>query len=264
MRLLVTGSQGLIGRNFVTKSVFAPSLIATSRSDCDLTDPVATLALFNEIKPTHVLHLAALVGGIGANSSKKLRFFEENQRINFNVVTAAIQTKVSHFIAAGTGCAYPKRLEGKVLRESDFLEGTPEPTNDAYAYAKRTMLAHLMAAEESVGMNYSYFLPANIYGPHDNFHPTDLHVLPGLIRRMDLCNDETFEIWGTGVAERDFLYIDDLISALECLIEHRHSGVINIGSGSRTTILRAATLIKGHMQKKLSISNLIRQSLTDN
>ena len=133
------------------------------------------------------------------------------------------------------------------------------------------MLMHMQSVQcwrilwqqKSVGMNYSYFLPANIYGPHDNFHPTDSHVLPGLIRRMDLCNDETFEIWGTGVAERDFLYIDDLISALECLIEHRHSGVINIGSGSRTTILRAATLIKV-ICKKLSISNLIRQSLTDN
>ena len=130
---------------------------------------LSPLALFNEIKPTHVLHLAALVGGIGANSSKKLRFFEENQRINFNVVTAAIQTKVSHFIAAGTGCAYPKRLEGKVLRESDFLEGTPEPTNDAYAYAKHNVGASY--GSRDLLANYSYFLPANIYGPHDNFHP---------------------------------------------------------------------------------------------
>lgn len=244
MRILVTGAKGLIGSNYVTKSGYIENIIPISRSDCDLESYRSVCKIFEKYKPTHVLHLAALVGGIGANSSQKLRFYEVNQCINFNVVRASIFYGVEHFIAAGTGCAYPKKLEGQILSEKDFLEGPPEPTNDAYAYAKRSMLTHLQAAAESTKMKYTYFLPSNIYGPHDNFHPEHSHVIPGLIRRMDLNTGDRFRIWGTGKALRDFLYIDDLVSALDTIVSRKLTGVVNIASGSQHSILHVATLIK--------------------
>ena len=147
----------------------------------------------------------------------------------------------------GTGCAYPKKLENETLYEKDFLDGIPEVTNDAYAYAKRGLLVHLKSLEEADIIKYTYCLPANIYGPHDNFHPLNSHVVPGLIRRF--CdsidnNEEEILIWGDGSARRDFLYIDDCVDAMIKLSEHQLPGPVNVSSKKLTSIKELSKLIK--------------------
>jgi len=141
-----------------------------------------------------------MVGGIFANSTRLCDFYEVNTQINTNVLLAARKTGVKRIHAMGTGCAYPKRLEGQLLEEKDFLDGLPEPTNYAYAYAKRNMLVHLMAMHDQHAMPYTCLIPANLYGPHDNFHPKYSHVVPGLLVRFLKAVEEgakEVEIWGT-------------------------------------------------------------------
>ena len=146
----------------------------------------------------------------------------------------------------GTGCAYPKILEGRMLNEADFLDGIPEVTNDAYAYAKRGLLVHLRAIYEKSKIKYAYCIPANIYGPHDNFHAVNSHVVPGLIRRFVECvqkKQNVIDIWGNGEAKRDFLFIDDLISAIVLLVDNKFEGSINIATGVQTSISHLAETI---------------------
>jgi GDP-L-fucose synthase len=146
----------------------------------------------------------------------------------------------------GTGCAYPKRLEGQVLNEDDYLDGLPEPTNDAYAYAKRGMLVHLDALRELGWLDFCFCVPANIYGPHDNFHPMHAHVVPAVVRRFVEARDEgaeTVEVWGDGTARRDFLFIDDCIDAMVRLTDVRFSGPVNVATGKQTTVRELAEAI---------------------
>ena len=153
----------------------------------------------------------------------------------------------------GTGCAYPKRLENETLFEKDFLDGVPEVTNDAYAYAKRGLLVHLKSLEESELIKYTYCLPANIYGPHDNFHPLHSHVVPGLIRRFSDAKDNKLDkifIWGDGSAKRDFLYIDDCINAIIKLAEVKFSGEVNVSSKKLTSIKDLAETISNETNFK--------------
>jgi GDP-L-fucose synthase len=143
----------------------------------------------------------------------------------------------------GTGCAYPKRLEGEVLHEDAYLDGIPEETNDAYAYAKRGMLVHLEAHREHGTLDYCYCLPANLYGPHDNFHPEHSHVVPALIRRFVEARDAKapeVAVWGDGSAKRDFLYIDDCIDAMIRLLEQRASGTVNVATAEQTSVAELA------------------------
>ena len=242
MQLLVTGASGLIGRNFVNKvNDYYPEfeILGVSSKEADLRVEGSLSRVLKNFKADIIVHFAALVGGINANISNKYKFLYENTKINLNTIHEALDHDVEYILAAGTGCAYPKSLEGKEHTEDQYLNGTPEPTNDAYAYAKRLLLNQLSAANESFGLNYSYILPANIYGPYDNFHRRNSHVVPGIIQRMHdamINNSSTFEIWGSGKAKRDFLYIDDLMDAIILIIKTKTCGVINIGSGIQTKI----------------------------
>ena len=213
----------------------------------DLRDASLTQKIFKNYKPDLVFHLAAKVGGIFANSNYKADFYSDNVLINTNVINACVSNNVEYVFAMGTGCAYPKRLENNVLYEKDFLDGIPEITNDAYAYAKRGLLVHLKSLEESEIIKYTFCLPANIYGPFDNFHPLNSHVVPGLIRRFCDSFDNNLKeilIWGDGSARRDFLFIDDCIDAIIKLSEIRFSGVVNVSSKTLTSIRELAELIK--------------------
>lgn len=247
--ILVTGGTGLIGTNLAEElRSRGLDVTAVGRKAADLTDLPETRALIARHRPAVLVHLAALVGGIHANSTRKAEFYEVNTRINTNVVVAAREAGVEVVHAMGTGCAYPKRLEQEVLREEDFLDGTPEPTNDAYAYAKRNLLVHLESLRQQYGTPYTYMIPANIYGPHDNFHPKFSHVVPGLVARfMTAVRDGTpeVEIWGTGTVERDFLYIADCTDAIVAIMESGASGVFNISSGRRHTIRELAEIVAG-------------------
>ena len=212
----------------------------------DLREARVARELLREIRPTILFHLAARVGGIYANATQKPGFYRDNVLINTHVLDAAVDVGVEYVFAMGTGCAYPKRLEGDVLREEEYLDGVPEETNDAYAYAKRGMLVHLEALKEPGALDYCYCLPANLYGPHDNFHPEHSHVVPALVRRFveaaEIVAPEV-AIWGDGTAMRDFLYIQDCIDAMIRLLDERFSGPVNVASGEQTTVRALAETI---------------------
>ncbi len=246
-KILITGASGLIGSNLVINLSNAGYEVLGVDSKNDLRITSNAFNLFNEFKPTMVFHLAAKVGGIHANSNFKAEFYSDNILINTNIVNACINNNVEYIFAMGTGCAYPKRLEDQILFEKDFLDGVPEITNDAYAYAKRGLLVHLKSLEESNLIKYTYCLPANIYGPFDNFHPLNSHVVPGLIRRFCDSVDQNLNeiyIWGDGTAKRDFLYIDDCISAMIKLAEHQFCGSVNVSSNTLTSIKDLANILK--------------------
>lgn len=246
-KILITGSSGLVGKNLITKLEKKGYQVLGLDSKNDLRSPSLTRQIFKNYKPSIVFHLAAKVGGIYANSNYKADFYSDNVLINTNVVNACVENNVEYIFAMGTGCAYPKKLENNVLYEEDFLDGIPEITNDAYAYAKRGLLVHLKSLDESKIIKYTFCLPANIYGPFDNFHPLNSHVVPGLIRRFCDSVDKDLEdiyIWGDGSARRDFLFIDDCIDAMIKLAEIQFKGPINVSSKSLTSIKELAELIK--------------------
>lgn len=245
-RVLVTGGTGLIGRNLVARLNTMGVLVTAVGSERDLRSASVANGLLASARPDVVFHLAARVGGIYANMTHKPGFYRDNVLINTNLVDAVVEAGVKYVFAMGTGCAYPKRLEGEVLHEDDYLDGTPEPTNDAYAYAKRGMLVHLEALREHGALDYCYCLPANLYGPYDNFHPEHSHVVPALIRRFVEARDakaSQVAVWGDGSAKRDFLYIDDCIDAMIRLLEQRFSGTVNVATGEQTSVAELARAV---------------------
>lgn len=247
-RILVTGGTGLVGRNLVARLEADGFEVVSVGSERDLRDAAVASALFDEVRPTLLFHLAARVGGIYANSTQKPGFYRDNVLINTHTIDAAVDAGVEYVFAMGTGCAYPKRLEGEVLFEKDYLDGIPEETNDAYAYAKRGMLVYLEALREHDVLDYCYCLPANLYGPHDNFHPEHSHVVPALVRRFVEARDAEasgLSIWGDGSARRDFLYIEDCVDAMTTLFEQRASGAVNVATGVQTSIATLAETIRG-------------------
>ena len=250
-KILITGATGLVGSLLTARlrergaDVHAAGF-TRDENLIDLRAAGDARSLFNHARPEIVIHLAARVGGIHANMNAKAQFYEDNALINTNVITEARARRVEYIMAMGTGCAYPKRLEGLELSEEDYLEGSPEPTNDAYAWSKRGMLAHLAAADEQDGLRYSYVIPANIYGPGDNFHPLNSHVVPALVGRFveaKKTNAPEVIIWGDGTAFRDFLYIDDLIDAMLLILENRFLGAINVATGAPMSIQVLAEII---------------------
>ena len=244
--ILITGSTGLIGTNLLNRLKKDNYKVLGLDSKSDLRDASITDKIICDFKPSIVFHLAAKVGGIHANSNFKPDFYSDNTLINTNIVNACAKYNVPYIFAMGTGCAYPKRLEDEILYEKDFLDGIPEVTNDAYAYAKRGLLVHLISLKESKNIQFTYCLPANIYGPFDNFHPLHSHVVPGLIRRfydsVENNKNEIF-IWGDGTARRDFLYIDDCVDAMIALASIKFSGAVNVSSKTLSSIKDLANLI---------------------
>jgi GDP-L-fucose synthase len=235
-----------VGTNLVERLESDGYEVVSTGSERDLRDADTTRRLLSDVKPEVLFHLAARVGGIYANSTQKPDFYRDNVLINTHVLDAAVATGVRYVFAMGTGCAYPKRLEGSLLHEEHYLDGIPEETNDAYAYAKRGMLVHLGALREHEILDYCYCLPANLYGPHDNFHPDHSHVVPGLIRRFveaEVNGGDDVVTWGDGSAERDFLYIGDCVDAMVRLADRRFSGPVNVATGEQASIRHLAETI---------------------
>lgn len=246
-RILVTGGTGLIGTNLTNRLKGLGFEVLSFGSEHDLRNNDVCEKLVLDFRPDVMFHLAAKVGGILANSTYKADFYSDNVLINTNIVNAAAKHGVEYIFAMGTGCAYPKKLENSTLYEEDFLDGIPEFTNDAYAYAKRGLLVHLQALAGAGGPKFTYCLPSNIYGPHDNFHAQHSHVVPGLIRRF--CDAQvgdlpSLKVWGDGTARRDFLYIDDCIDAIMLLVNHGSEGVFNVCTGHLTSVRQLADEIK--------------------
>lgn len=245
-KTLITGAGGFIGSNLSQHlTELGINVVTTDITDnvdikCNLLDQSATKTLFEKVKPDTVFHLAAKVGGILANVTQKADFYLDNTLINTNVLAEVQKMGIKQVFAMGAGCAYPKKLEDEDLNEPDFFDGVPEVTNDSYAYSKRNMLVHLQALAENLSFQFVYFIPSNIYGAHDNYHPKHSHVVAGLINRFTQAkqdNSPEIKIWGDGSAKRDLLFVKDLINAMILTCDDKpNAGPINIATGCLTSI----------------------------
>jgi GDP-L-fucose synthase len=240
---MVTGGAGFLGSRIVErlKTAGAETFVPRSR-DFDLVDREAVRKAFAASKPDLVIHGAAVVGGIGANMENPGRFFYENLMMGANTLEEARLSKVSKYVAIGTICAYPK-FTPVPFKESDLWNGYPEETNAPYGLAKKMLLVQSQAYRQQYGFNSIFVLPVNLYGPGDNFDPKSSHVIPALIRKCVESKDE-IEVWGTGKASREFLYVDDCAEAIVLAAEkYEKSEPVNIGAGFEITIKDLVDLI---------------------
>jgi len=247
-RILVTGGSGFLG-NFVVeelarigcRNVFVPRSI-----DYDLRRADAVAHLMREARPQVVIHLAAVVGGIGANRENPGRFFYENIVMGIELMEQSRLAGVEKFVAIGTVCAYPK-LTSVPFREDDLWQGYPEDTNAPYGLAKKMLLVQAQAYRQQYGFNAIYLLPVNLYGPGDTFDPARSHVIPALVKKcIDAVQsgDRQIEVWGTGSASREFLYVQDCAKAIVLATCHYNGPEpVNLGAGSEITIRELAQLI---------------------
>ena len=242
-RVVVTGGGGFLGSRLVERlEQDGHQVVAARRRDYDLTSMDDAARMFKDHAPELVFHLAAEVGGIGANRANPGRYWFANLMMGAHVLEQARLHGTSKLVIAGTVCAYPK-LTPVPFHEDDLWEGYPEETNAPYGVAKKTVLVGAQAYREQYGTNAIFLLPANLYGPGDNFHPTNAHVIPDLIRKM---SDQPGEVvlWGDGSPTREFLYVDDCVEGLVAAAE-RYDGPepVNLGTGVETSILEAAELV---------------------
>lgn len=247
-RVLVTGASGFLGRFVVRELAQAgcDEVFQPRRSDYDLRDKLAVEALHLATRPTLVIHLAALVGGIGANRARPGEFFHDNLLMGLHVIDAARRHGVRKFVGIGTICAYPK-FAAVPFSEDELWNGYPEETNAPYGLAKKMLLVQLQAYRQQYGMEGIYLLPVNLYGPGDNFDPASSHVIPALIRKcVEARNagEPEIVVWGTGRPTREFLYVEDAARGIRLAAErYTGSDPVNLGTGSEISIRELAELI---------------------
>jgi GDP-L-fucose synthase len=242
-RVLVTGGGGFLGSHLVERLERDDhDVFVARRRDYDLTDPTDTARLFAEAQPELVFHLAAEVGGIGANRANPGRYWYANLMMGAHVLEQARLHETRKLVLAGTVCAYPK-FTPVPFREEDLWNGYPEETNAPYGVAKKAILVGAQAYREQYGTNAIFLLPANLYGPRDNFHETNAHVIPDLIRKMS-GNPGEVVLWGDGSPTREFLYVEDCVEGL-VLAAERYDGAepVNVGTGVETSIRETAELV---------------------
>jgi GDP-L-fucose synthase len=247
-RILVTGGAGFLGRG-VRAALAArgiTDIAVPRRRDYDLTREADAARLYDDFRPDVVLHLAAEVGGIGANQANPGRYFFANMAMALHLIEQARIRRLRKFVQAGTICAYPK-FTPVPFREDELWNGYPEETNAPYGVAKKAALVMLDGYRRQYGLASSYLLPVNLYGPWDNFDLNTSHVIPALIRKCVTAIDEgrdSIECWGTGAASREFLYVEDaaegIVRAAEALDEPIP---VNLGTGREITVRDLVTLI---------------------
>lgn len=248
-RVIVTGGGGFLG-SFVVEELAKrqPAEVIVPRSkDCDLRREDACRKLMREAKPDAVIHLAAVVGGIGANRLNPGKFFYDNMAMGIHVIEEARQAGVEKLVVAGTICAYPN-MTPVPFREEELWNGYPEVTNAPYGIAKKAMLVQCQGYRQQYGLNAVFLLPVNLYGPRDNFDLESSHVIPALIRKYVEARERgesTITAWGTGSATREFLHVRDCARGIIAAAE-RYDGAepVNLGSGEEISIRNLTTLIK--------------------
>ena len=247
-RIVVTGGAGFLGRAVCeVLSTCAPSSIDVPRSrEYDLRDMSAIQRMLTATRPDVIVHLAAVVGGIGANRRNPGRYFYDNAIMGIQLMEAARRYGVAKYVQVGTICSYPKHTPVP-FREDSLWHGYPEETNAPYGLAKKMLLVQAQAYRQQYGMNAVTLLPVNLYGPHDNFDPESSHVIPALIRKVLEARDAKcpyVEAWGTGRALREFLFVRDAAHGIALAADtYDDPDPVNLGSGQEISIRELAELI---------------------
>ena len=248
LRILVTGGGGFLG-SFVLEELAREgfrNVVAPRSSQYDLRKPQPIAQMMRDTRPELIIHLAAVVGGIGANRENAGRFFYENLIMGVELMEQARVHHVQKFVAVGTVCAYPK-FTPVPFGEDDLWLGYPEETNAPYGLAKKMLLVQAQAYRQQYGFNAIYLLPVNLYGPRDTFDPSRSHVIPALIKKcVDAieANAQHIEVWGTGSASREFLYVEDCARGIVMAARHYNGAEpVNLGAGREITIRDLVSLI---------------------
>jgi GDP-L-fucose synthase len=240
-RVLVTGGAGFLGRRVVTQLAGrGADVVAPRRAEYDLTVPGAAEAMLAEHRPATVIHLAARVGGIGYNQAEPAPLYLANLLMGMHVIEATRRAGgVDKTVLLGTVCSYPK-FTPVPFREESFWDGYPEETNAPYGLAKKAHLIHAQVNAAQYGQRFAYLIPTNLYGPGDKFHPRVSHVIPALIKKCVEAveaGEQKVDVWGTGRASREYLYVDDAAEAIVLAAEvHDGTEPINLGSDHEITI----------------------------
>jgi len=247
-RVVVTGGAGFLGRVVCDRlrSRGCTEVHVPRRREYDLTTEEGAARLYAEMRPDVVLHLAAEVGGIGANMENPGRYFYANMAMALHLIEHARRSGLEHFVQVGTICAYPK-FTPVPFREDDLWAGYPEETNAPYGVAKKAAMVMLDGYHRQYGLRSAYVLPVNLYGPGDNFNLRSSHVIPALIRKCITAidrGDAFIECWGTGSASREFLYVDDAAEGILRAAEVMDEPVpVNLGTGTEISIRDLVELI---------------------
>jgi GDP-L-fucose synthase len=247
-RITVTGGAGFLGKYVVKEleSRGCSNIFVPRSRDYNLVDNQAVKRLYQEAKPDIVIHLAAVVGGIGANKDNPGKFFYDNLIMGVQLIEQGRTNNIEKFVALGTVCAYPK-FTRTPFNEEDIWNGYPEETNAPYGLAKKMLLVQSQAYRRQYDFNSIFLVPANLYGPGDNFEPSTSHVIPALIKKVfdaQKNGESSITVWGTGKPTREFLYVEDAARGIVMAAEnYNKSEPVNLGTGSDISIKELAELI---------------------